>query len=101
MACRWAPTPLQPLVPDAVREVRARALPLVEVVKDTRARDLLGTSQPEFSAAFKGSPMKRAKRRGLARNAAVVLGNTGTAEDIPVLEAALQHDEPLVREHAA
>jgi epoxyqueuosine reductase len=45
--------------------------------------------------------MKRAKRRGLARNAAVVLGNVGTAEDVPLLEAALHHDERLVREHAA
>jgi epoxyqueuosine reductase len=71
--------------------------------KDARtlARELLGMSQPEFSAAFKGSPMKRAKRRGLARNAAVALGNVGTVDDIPVLEAALHHDEPLVREHAA
>jgi epoxyqueuosine reductase len=71
--------------------------------KDARtlARDLLGMSQAEFSAAFKGSPMKRAKRRGLARNATIALGNVGTADDIPVLEAALTHDEPLVREHAA
>ncbi len=70
--------------------------------KDTRtlARELLGMTQDQFSAAFKGSPMKRAKRRGLARNAAVVLGNDGRADDIPVLEAALEHDEPLVREHA-
>ncbi len=28
-----------------------------------------------FGTAFKGSPMKRAKLRGLKRNAAVVLGN--------------------------
>ncbi len=72
-------------------------------VKDARtlARELLAMSQAEFSAAFKGSPVKRAKRRGLARNAAVALGNVGTAEDVPALEAALQHDEPLVREHAA
>jgi epoxyqueuosine reductase len=71
--------------------------------KDARAlaRELLGMAQPDFSAAFRGSPMKRAKRRGLARNAAVALGNTGTVEDVPVLEAALHHDEPLVREHAA
>jgi epoxyqueuosine reductase len=71
--------------------------------KDARtlARELLAMSQTEFSAAFKGSPMKRAKRRGLARNAAVALGNVGTAADIPMLEAALAHDEPLVREHAA
>lgn len=72
-------------------------------VKDTRtlARELLAMSQSEFSAAFKSSPMKRAKRRGLARSAAVALGNVGTAEDAPALEAALSHDETLVREHAA
>jgi epoxyqueuosine reductase len=67
----------------------------------TLARELLGMSQPEFRAAFKGSPMKRAKRRGLARTAAVALGNVGTVDDIGMLEAALDHDEPLVREHAA
>jgi epoxyqueuosine reductase len=65
------------------------------------AREFLAMSQAEFSARFKGSAMKRAKRRGLARNAAVVLGNVGTNDDVGLLEAALQHDEPLVREHAA
>ena len=47
--------------------------------KDARqlARDLLAMTQEEFSVAFKGSPMKRAKLRGLKRNAAVVLGNVG------------------------
>jgi epoxyqueuosine reductase len=65
------------------------------------ARALLAMSVPEFQQQFKGSPMKRAKRRGLARNAAVVLGNVATRDDVPLLEAALSHDEPLVREHAA
>jgi epoxyqueuosine reductase len=71
--------------------------------KDARmlARDVLGMSQPEFSAAFKGSPMKRAKLRGLKRNAAVVLGNVGTADDVDTLTRALDDEEPLVREHAA
>jgi epoxyqueuosine reductase len=71
--------------------------------KDARtlARELLATTDEEFSAAFKGSPMKRAKLRGLKRNAAVVLGNVGIAEDLPVLEQALGDPEPLVREHAA
>ncbi|HEX2076749.1 MAG TPA: hypothetical protein VHG08_03540 [Longimicrobium sp.] len=32
-------------------------------------------TQEEFSARFKGSPIKRAKRRGLLRNVAVALGN--------------------------
>ncbi|HET7458864.1 MAG TPA: HEAT repeat domain-containing protein, partial [Gemmatimonadaceae bacterium] len=65
------------------------------------ARDLLGMTPPEFSAAFKGSPMKRAKLRGLKRNAAVVLGNVGTPVDVDVLTRAIDDDEPLVREHAA
>jgi epoxyqueuosine reductase len=71
--------------------------------KDARtlARELLGMTQDEFSAAFRGSPMKRAKLRGLKRNAAVVLGNVGTAADVAVLEQALADPEPLVREHAA
>ena len=37
-------------------------------------------TQEEFSRAFKGSPMKRAKLRGLKRNAAVVLENLGAAQ---------------------
>jgi epoxyqueuosine reductase len=78
--------------------------------KDARtlARELLGMSQAEFSAAFKGSPMKRAKLRGLKRNAAVVLGNpslrsgqAALAEEVDVLTRALDDEEPLVREHAA
>lgn len=70
--------------------------------KDARqlAREVLGMTQGEFSAAFRGSPVKRAKLRGLKRNAAVVLGNVGTAEDADVLERALDDPEPLVREHA-
>lgn len=66
----------------------------------TLARDLLGMTQAELSAAFRRSPMKRAKRRGLARNAAVASGSVGTAEDVPVLEAASLHDEPLGRGYA-
>jgi epoxyqueuosine reductase len=71
--------------------------------KDARAlaREILQMTQPEFSAAFKGSPMKRAKLRGLKRNAAVVLGNVGTVDDVDVLTRALDDAEPLVREHAA
>jgi epoxyqueuosine reductase len=64
------------------------------------ARELLQMSQEEFSRAFTGSPMKRAKLRGLKRNAAVVLGNLGGGEDSDVLTRALEDPEPLVREHA-
>ena len=47
-----------------------------------------------------GSAMKRAKRRGLARNAATVLGNIGTGDDEDALVHALDDPEPLVAEHA-
>ncbi|MBI1808671.1 MAG: tRNA epoxyqueuosine(34) reductase QueG [Gemmatimonadetes bacterium] len=45
----------------------------------TLARDLLALDDDAYRAAFKGSPMKRAKLPGLKRNASVVLANGGTA----------------------
>jgi len=65
----------------------------------TLARELLAMSDEGFRTAFKDSPMKRAKLRGLKRNAAVVLGNIANPDDEPVLLAALDDPEPLVREH--
>jgi len=58
-------------------------------------------TQQEISRAFRGSPMTRAKLRGLRRNAAVVSGNVGTSDDADVLARALDDVEPLMREHAA
>jgi epoxyqueuosine reductase len=63
--------------------------------------ELMGMDQAEFSRRFKGSPVKRAKRRGLLRNVAVALGNWGSPEAVPVLTAALEDDEPLIRGHVA
>ena len=63
--------------------------------------ELLSMDQTTFSRRFRGSPIKRARRRGLLRNAAVALGNRGTTVDIPALTAALSDGEPLVRSHAA
>lgn len=63
---------------------------------------LLTMTQHEFGATYFGTPVTRTKRRGLARNAAVALGNIGTDADLPALIGALgAHDEPLVRGHAA
>jgi len=55
--------------------------------KDARtlAREILAMSDEDVRTASKGSPMKRAKLRGLKRNAAVVLENVGTREDIDAL----------------
>ena len=63
-------------------------------------RDFLAWTQADFSAAFKGSPIKRTKRRGLLRNVCVALGNVGTEDDLPALEQAVTREEELIAEHA-
>jgi len=66
-----------------------------------RLHALLEISQAEFKRRFARSPILRVKRRGLLRNVCVVLGNIGTVDDLPALRRAAEHEEPLVREHAA
>jgi epoxyqueuosine reductase len=63
--------------------------------------DLMVLSEEEFSIRFSGSPIKRAKRRGLLRNVAVALGNWGQSEAVPALARALDDPEPLIRGHSA
>jgi epoxyqueuosine reductase len=86
------------------RAVRDDALRPREFLNSRSARELaseiLQMSDDDYNQSFRGSPMKRAKRRGLARNAAVVLGNTGTLDDLPLLQLALNDAEPIVGEHA-
>jgi len=65
-----------------------------------RLHALLEITQAEFKRRYAKSPILRVKRRGLLRNVCVVLGNIGTADDLPALERAAQHEETLVREHA-
>lgn len=52
-----------------------------------------------FRKRYKGTPIQRTKRRGLLRNAAVALGNSGRKEAIPYLKRALNDPEPLIRAH--
>jgi epoxyqueuosine reductase len=62
---------------------------------------LLRLSDEEFLARFRGSPITRAKRRGLLRNVAVALGNLRDLRALPALEAALHEAEPVIRSHVA
>lgn len=61
----------------------------------------LGLTPEEFQHKFRGSPIKRSKRRGYLRNIAVALGNAANPSALPSLIRALQDEEPLVRGHAA
>ncbi len=62
---------------------------------------LLSLSEEEFREQFRGSPIRRAKRRGFLRNVAVALGNLQDPRAIPPLARALCDPEPLIRGHAA
>jgi epoxyqueuosine reductase len=80
-------------------------------VGDSAARDdalmpslpeLMALDEAGFRGRFGKSAVARSKRRGLLRNAAVVLGNTGNREAVAVLARSLGDEgEPLVRAHAA
>ncbi len=50
-----------------------------------------------FLARFRHTPLWRPRRRGLLRNAAIVLGNRPTPRAVPALAKGLQDTEPLVR----
>jgi len=62
--------------------------------------DLAALDTGAFRARLRGSPLVRAKRRGLLRNVAVALGNTPAPGREPALRRLLEDEEPLVREHA-
>jgi epoxyqueuosine reductase len=62
--------------------------------------ELLGLSEDEFRHRFRSTALTRPRRRGLLRNAALVLGNRGDPAALPALERALHDPEPLVREAA-
>jgi epoxyqueuosine reductase len=62
---------------------------------------LLALSDEGFRARFKGSPIRRPKRRGFLRNVTVALGNLGAAESVPALAGALSDQDAMVRGHAA
>ncbi len=62
---------------------------------------MLRWSSKDFQTRFKNSPIKRTKRKGLLRNAAVALGNTKDPAAIAPLVISLSDEEPLVRSHAA
>jgi epoxyqueuosine reductase len=84
------------------RDLSVEALaPRASLDGDARsiALKILAMNDEAFRATFKGSAMKRAKLRGLKRNAAVVLGNVGRPEDLPALDAAVESSEPMVAEH--
>ena len=68
---------------------------------------LASLTQEEFSTIFRGSAVKRAKWRGMVRNACVALGNSGVERNsaehkrvVGLLERLAGGDDVLIAEHA-
>jgi epoxyqueuosine reductase len=62
---------------------------------------LLEIGVAAYRATFEGSPMQRARREGLRRNAAVAMGNRGEPRFVAPLGRALADEDPVLRSHAA
>jgi epoxyqueuosine reductase len=59
------------------------------------------TSDDAFRARFRGTALRRAKRRGLLRNASIVAANTGYEDAIPHLRRLAREDpDEIIRGHA-
>ena len=55
----------------------------------------------EFLVRFAGTPLMRARRHGLLRNACIVAGNSGDVSFIPLLrELADREEDSMIMEHA-
>jgi epoxyqueuosine reductase len=64
--------------------------------------ELMKMDDVGFRQRYGKTAVRRAKRRGLLRNAAVALGNSANFAAVPILAGALESEpEPLVRAHAA
>jgi epoxyqueuosine reductase len=86
---------------------RARAAPEPDFAPSCGAGarlDLAGALALDADACarrFAHTPLARRRRRALARNALVALGNSGRAEAAPIVRRALDAEsDPMVREHA-
>ena len=82
------------------RKAPAGTEPTLQGLEGLDSIEVLGLSEEAFRRRFRGTALMRTKRKGLVRNAALVLGNTGDAAALPALRCALDDVEPSVREAA-
>lgn len=62
---------------------------------------LANISETDFREAFRGSPIKRAKRSGIRRNAVIAMGNSGDPKFLDSLRTIAERDpDEMVAEHA-
>jgi len=65
------------------------------------ALEWLAQIQPEeFRQKFRGSPVRRAKLRGLRRNTIIAMGNSRNRKFVPTLEQLRRDEDPVIAESA-
>lgn len=62
---------------------------------------LLNIGDKEYNLRLAASPLGRAKKQGLRRNAAIVLGNIKDPRAVPALIETLADPDPIIKGHAA
>ena len=60
-------------------------------------RDLFFMDDEHFRSRFRSTPLWRSKRRGIVRNAAIVLGNNPVDDNVQALARGLNDAEELIR----
>lgn len=86
--CPWNQHAARSIDREVIDRPELQALDLVE---------LFTISDDEFRARFRATPLWRAKRRGLLRNAAIALGNQRAATALQALTIGLHDSESIVR----
>src|SRR5256885_10360338 len=81
-----------------LREESLRSRDIVSGDSRTVARNLLSMSAEAFQTTLRASPMKRAKRRGLRRNAAVAPGPVGDESELPAVLTSGENGHAIGRE---
>jgi epoxyqueuosine reductase len=74
--------------------------PLLQPADRADAVDLIALfdlDDEAFRHRFRHTPLWRARRRGILRNAAIILGNQKVSTAVPTLTHALSDPEPLIR----
>ena len=61
---------------------------------------LAGMSEEEFRNKFRGSPVRRAKRAGVRRNAVIAMGNSEEQKFLPTLKRLTHDEDEVIRESA-
>jgi epoxyqueuosine reductase len=66
------------------------------------ALDWLATMNgPAFNRVFRNSPLERTRRKRILRNVAIAMGNSGSADFLPQLDAWATDEDPILAETAS